>query len=110
MLLRRRALKRKGQALVEYAILLCGIALISLVAVSLLGHKTAEMLGTIAVFLPAKDADENGPITAGHLIETTKNANGAITVDVSSTTGVTQSTDRLGKNLGTDLSGVVVDP
>lgn len=98
--------KRKGQALVEYAILLCGIALMSLVAVSLIGHKTADLLGTVAVFLPGAHGDDNGPVTSGHLVETTRNASGTIVVDVN---GVTSPTTRLGNNLGVDLSGVIVE-
>ncbi len=99
--------KRKGQALVEYAVLTCGILLMSLVAVSLIGHKTADILGTVAVFLPGAHADDNGPITAGHLIETTTNANGAIVVDVAK---VTAGGTRLGNNIGADLSTVILEP
>jgi hypothetical protein len=107
MHLRNTQHKRKGQALVEYAILLCGIALISLVAVSLIGHKTADLLGTVAVFLPGAHDDDNGPITSGKLVETTRNANGAIVVDV---TKVTSQGPRLGNNLGVDLSTVILEP
>jgi hypothetical protein len=107
-----RSAKRphKGQALVEYAILLCGIALISLAAVALIGGKTSDLLGTMAVFLPSAHADDNGPIFNGKLIELTKNTNGAIVVDVSSATGVTQAGPRLANTLGVDLSNVIIEP
>jgi hypothetical protein len=91
---------------VEYAILLCGIALISLVAVSLIGGKTGDMLGTMAVFLPGAHADDNGPITNGKLIETTQSG-GVIVVNVASVTG---NTNRLSENLGVDLSLVIIEP
>ncbi len=107
MLVKQRTPKRKGQALVEYAVLTCGILLMSLVAVSLIGHKTAELLGTVAVFLPGAEAAENGPITAGALVETTKNGSGAIVVDVDK---VTAGGERLGKNLGVDLEKVILEP
>ena len=43
---------RKGQALVEYTIILASVALIRLGTISLLGHKTADMLGTLTAILP----------------------------------------------------------
>ena len=43
---------RKGQALVEYTIILAAVALISLGTISLLGHKTTDMLGTLTAILP----------------------------------------------------------
>jgi hypothetical protein len=106
MHLKSQQRKRRGQALVEYAILLCGIALISLVAVSLIGHKTNDLLGTVAVFLPGAHADDNGPITAGRLVETVQSG-GVIVVNVAS---VTSNTNRLEKNLGVDLSNVIIEP
>ncbi len=100
MLTRRQPAKRKGQALVEYAILICGIALVSLVSVAILGHKTAEMLGVMAVILPSGDPDENGPIVTGKIIETSASGpNGAIGLDVQGILN-NSGTDRLGKNIG----------
>jgi pilus assembly protein Flp/PilA len=73
---------RRGQALVEYTIILAAVALISLGTISLLGHKTTDMLGTLTAILPGAHTDDNGPIAAGELVPTTANAAGAITVDV----------------------------
>ena len=33
-----------------------------------LGHKTGDLLGTVAVFLPGAHDDDNGPVTSGHLV------------------------------------------
>ena len=61
---------KKGQGLVEYALLIAGVALISAAAVSLFGHKTSDMIGAVAAILPGAHTDDNNPIKSGHLIET----------------------------------------
>ncbi len=43
---------RKGQGLVEYALIIAGVALISAVAISLFGHKVSDMIGAVATVLP----------------------------------------------------------
>lgn len=63
-----RTAKRKGQALVEYALLLAGIALVCVVAVAVLGEKTAEVIGVVAAVLPGAHADDNKPIKVGSII------------------------------------------
>ncbi len=80
---------RKGQALVKYTIILAAVALIGLGTISLLGHKTNDMLGTLTAILPGAHTDDNGPIAAGELVPTTANAQGAITVDVNAAAGAT---------------------
>jgi Flp pilus assembly pilin Flp len=97
---------RKGQALVEYALLVAGIALISAAAVSVLGYKTSGLIAAVAAVLPGAEASSNGPISSGHLIETTSGT--TITgialdvVQINSDSG----TPRLGNNvLGTDTAG-----
>jgi pilus assembly protein Flp/PilA len=93
--------RRKGQGLVEYALLVAGVALICAAAVSVFGHKTNDMLAAIATILPGAHTDDNGPIVSGHIIETTSGATGAIQVDAA-TIATTTGTDRLGQNvLGT---------
>jgi Flp pilus assembly pilin Flp len=62
---------RKGQALVEYALLVAGIALISCAAVSVLGYKTSGLIAAMAAVMPGAESSSNGPISSGHLIETT---------------------------------------
>ncbi|MBV8229297.1 MAG: class III signal peptide-containing protein, partial [Planctomycetaceae bacterium] len=61
---------KKGQGLVEYALLIAGVALISAAAVSLFGHKTSDMIAMVAAILPGAHTGDNGPVQSGHLIET----------------------------------------
>ena len=51
---KRNRKSRRGQALVEYTIILAAVALISLGTISLLGHKTTDMLGTLTAVLPGR--------------------------------------------------------
>ncbi len=62
---------RKGQAVVEYGVLLVAILIVSIAAISLVGHKTADLWGLTAVILPGAHAEDNGPIFSGQLIEVT---------------------------------------
>ncbi|MEZ6066726.1 MAG: class III signal peptide-containing protein [Planctomycetaceae bacterium] len=43
---------KKGQGLVEYGILVGGVALVCLAAVAILGHKTNDLVATVAGALP----------------------------------------------------------
>ena len=80
----RRVLKsKKGQGLVEYGILVGGVALVTLAAVAILGHKTNDLVATVAAALPGAHADDNGPITSGKLVATTLNGSG-LTLDATS--------------------------
>ena len=67
---------RRGQALVEYTIILAAVTLVSLGAMSLLGHKTGDMLGTVTAILPGAHTDDNGPIAAGELVNTVTGPDG----------------------------------
>lgn len=97
-MLKRSNRKRKGQGLVEYALLIAGVALICAAAVSVFGHKTSDLISAVATILPGAHDNDNGPIVSGHLIETTGATGGAISLD---TAGVLQQTgkDRLGANV-----------
>src|SRR5436305_224503 len=116
MLLQHRQNKRKGQGLVEYALLIAGVALICAAAISIFGHKVNHLIAAVAVILPGAHTDDNNPIFGGQLIETTVGANGAIQVD---TAGIlaNSGTDRLGTNLfgtgsagsGPGLGGLIVE-
>jgi Flp pilus assembly pilin Flp len=106
-LLSRLRRDRKGAALVEYALLVAGVALICLVAVALLGHKTNELVGAAAVTLPGAEAAENGPIAAGKLVETKQDANGAISLDVDR---VRAGGERMKNNTGIDAEQLFVEP
>jgi pilus assembly protein Flp/PilA len=100
---------RKGAAMVEYAILVAGIALVSLLAVSLLGHKINNMFEAIATILPGAHAGDNGPMHEAFLVEQTNDANGNVVLDTKAIVA-NNGTERLGNNLGMDLSKLVVEP
>jgi Flp pilus assembly pilin Flp len=80
----RRRIDRRGQGLVEYGILVGGVALVCLAAVSLLGHQVNDMLSVVAGVLPGAHADDNAPIVSGKIVATTANADGNLVLDVSS--------------------------
>ncbi len=90
---------RKGAVMVEYALLVAGIAIVAVVAVSVLGHKTADLLGTAAAVIPGVNTDDNDAIASGQLIETNLNADTAITLDINQIEA-NSTTERLGNNLG----------
>jgi len=77
-----RILKRKGQALVEYALLLAGIALVCVVAVAVLGHKTADVIGVMAAVMPGAHTDDNFPISTATILPFTVSS-GTIVLDTS---------------------------
>ena len=53
---------RKGQGLVEYALIIAGVALIAIVGITMFGHKVADLIGTVAAILPGAHTDDNAPI------------------------------------------------
>ncbi|MFG0265641.1 MAG: Flp family type IVb pilin [Rhodopirellula sp. JB055] len=75
---------KKGQGLVEYGILVGGIALVSLAAVAILGHKTNDLIATVAASLPGAHGDDEGPIVSGKLVNTTSNEDGGLILDANS--------------------------
>jgi len=105
MLLRKR--NRKGQSLVEYGILIGGVALVALAAVSIFGHKTTDLIGTVAAALPGAHADDNNAIVSGKLVQTaTIDAGGvtAIVLDVGNPGSLTNNYGFTGTN------NLVVEP
>ena len=78
-----RIRNRKGQGLVEYGILIGGVALVCLAAVAVLGHKTNDIVSVCAAVLPCAHQDDVGPIVSGKLVSTTQNASSQIVLDVS---------------------------
>ena len=108
----RRVRSQKGAALVEYSLLVAGIALIGAAAVAVFGHKTTDMMAAVAAVMPGAHADDNAPIVSGKIIETSGAANGEDSggnavngiglgvADIITNSDGTQS--RLGNNLGTD--------
>lgn len=88
---------RKGSALVEYGLLIAGVALVAAGAVSIFGHKTNDLISATASVLPGAHADDNGPIVSAKVIETVQDATtGEITVDFAAAAA---GGNRLGNNL-----------
>ena len=107
--LRQRLSDNTGAALVEYALIIAGVALIGAATVSVFGHKTNDMLATTTAVLPGAHAEDNAPIVSGRVVETSPNAAGfdqgnssnGIGLDVNTiTTG--NGTPRLGGSVGAD--------
>jgi len=99
---------KKGAALVEYALLVAGVALVGSASVSVFGHKTNDMLATVAAILPGAHTDDNGPMVSGKIIETAPGATNADTnpqaigLDVNGIIAG-NGTDRLDGNLGNPI-------
>src|SRR5581483_11240516 len=92
----------KGAALVEYGLLIGGVALICAGAVSIFGHKTSDIIGTVAAVLPGAHTDDNNPMLSGHIIETNTatGAGGATGIGIDfASIGTNTGTDRLGQNI-----------
>ena len=99
----------KGAALLEYSLLAAGVALISAAGVAIFGHKTNDLISSVAAIMPGAHDDDNGPITSGKLIETTTDAQGGIVVDVQAAIDGAGQT-RLGNNLGlANLDSLVLE-
>lgn len=105
----------RGQTVGEYAVLLCGILIASLAALTVFGDKTSDLWATGATILPGAQASDNGPIIAGSLIEHLEadTMGTLITIDLSLIESSSGS-ERLGLNLfgfpdGFDLPLLVVD-
>jgi Flp pilus assembly pilin Flp len=106
---------RRGAALVEYGLLIAGVALISAAAVSLFGHKTSDLIGMTAAILPGAHFNDNGAIMSGHLIETsTGGTSGSIALDIPGILAASGQS-RLGENVlggtggGNGIDGLIVE-
>ena len=98
----------KGAALLEYSLLAAGVALISAAGVAIFGHKTSDMISSVAAIMPGVHADDNGPISSGKIIETTSAAGGGtISVDVATIVANSDS-PRLENNLGANGLGALI--
>ena len=100
---------KKGAALLEYSLLAAGVSLVAAAGVAVFGHKTNDMISSVAAVLPGAHADDNGPIASGKIIETTGADTGQIAVDVG-TIVTNADTARLGNNLGfTALDTLIIE-
>ncbi len=110
----KRLRSQTGAALVEYSLLVAGIALIGAASVAMFGHKTTDMMAAMAAVMPGAHADDNAPIVAGKIIETIDDGGpggDAITLDINTIATTNADTERLGNNLGTstNISTLVVE-
>ena len=96
---------KRGAALVEYGLIVAGVALVAAVAVSVFGSKTAGMIAASAHVLPGTNADDNGAITVGHVVQTTGGNGSTIAVDPNS---VNSMGDSMGVTITPD--SWVIDP
>ena len=111
----RRLRSQKGAALVEYSLLVAGIALVGAAAVAVFGHKTTDMMSAMAAVMPGAHADDNAPMVSGKIIETSAGAAGedsggnattGIGLDIGTILDNSDGTQqRLGNNLGADTTG-----
>ena len=109
--MRKLIRSKKGQGLVEYGLIIAGVALICAAAISVFGHKTSDLIAATAAILPGAHADDNGPMTSGKLIETTVDGtSGAIALDAGT---IASGGDRLGTNVDldtpTDFGGLILE-
>ena len=107
-----RGRREGGAALAEYGLIVAGVTMVSLVAVSVFGSKVGGLIGTAATLLPGAYTDMNAPVQIGQLMETrTEDANGdgvrEIVVDAAGivdqgggVTGSVPRTPRLGASMG----------
>ena len=108
----------KGAALVEYALIVAGVALIAAATIAVFGHKTNDMLATATAVLPGSHVEDNAPIVSGKIIETSPNAPGldqgnsanGIGLDVNAITQ-DNGTNRLANSVGSDgtLTSLVLE-
>ena len=66
----RNPRREGGAALAEYGLLVAGITMVSLVAVTVLGSKVGGLIGSVATLLPGAYTDQNAPVQVGQMIET----------------------------------------
>jgi pilus assembly protein Flp/PilA len=108
----KRLRNQAGAALVEYSLLVAGVALVGAAAVSMFGHKTTDLMAATAAILPGAHDEDNGPIVSGQIIETTDADDGPIALDFASI-AANVNTSRLGNNLGDPVGAIetlVVEP
>jgi Flp pilus assembly pilin Flp len=108
---------KKGQGLVEYGLIIAGVALICAAAVSIFGHKTSDLISAVATILPGAHDDDNAPLVSGKLIETTAStgATDGIELDVAGI-AANSATDRLQNNVsdgtvtpGSNFGGLILE-
>lgn len=112
-MLKRMLKNKKGQGLVEYALLIAGVALVGTIGVTMVGLKTNEMISAVAATLPGPNPESNRNIRTGALLEV-KQDNGNAHIDfkqisVNNNGTEARQTDNIqGQGLGTGLADDIV--
>lgn len=117
-MLRKLFSNKKGQGLVEYGLIIAGVALICAAAVSIFGHKTSDLIAAVATVLPGAHNDDNAPLVSGKLIETTESTGAADGIELDLAGIAAESgEDRLQNNVsdgvvapGSDFGGLILEP
>lgn len=102
-MLRKMFRSKKGQGLVEYGLIIAGVALICAAAISVFGHKTSDLISAVATVIPGAHADDNAPIVSGKLIETQDGGGAGIELDLNTIAG-NSTTNRLENNVTNNLT------
>ena len=106
-ILKQSRRSKRGAALVEYGLIVAGVALVTVAAVAIFGTKIGGMFGTAAAVLPGAHAADNGPIAVGRLTPTTVDANGNQTIDG---TAIQNGDNNLGSSVGVDTEILIQQP
>ncbi len=91
---------RKGSVLVEYALLIAGIVLVSVVAISVLGHKVFSQYAVVAAIIPGAHAPDNMPLAHAETIPFTADKNGRLILDTANLVSTGGTLDRMKTVLG----------
>jgi Flp pilus assembly pilin Flp len=113
-IVRRLRQHEAGAALVEYALIIAGVALIGAAAVWIFGNRVTGMLTTAAAHLPAVRSETNAPDVRGRIDETPPNASAFDDGNSAAVIGVdidASRQPRLDENIGVNgsLSSLVVE-
>jgi len=110
MFLKKLARNKKGAALVEYGLLVAGVALVAAAAVAIFGTKTNDLIASIATVLPGAHGNDNKPIVSGKLLETGNNEDQTGIVISVPKIEANSTNDRLGDNLDIPIENLIIDP
>jgi Flp pilus assembly pilin Flp len=97
-----RRSRNRGAAMVEYAILVGAVTLVGILGLSVLGRKSMDLTGTLAVILPGANLTEDMKIHHAQLVELTGAADGTYKVDSARIGG--GNTNRLAVAAGVPMS------
>lgn len=95
--------QKRGAALVEYGLIVAGVALVAAAAVSIFGSKTGGMIAASARVMPGANAEDNKLINVGHAISVADDGNGNLGVDS------TKLDQKLGDKMGLDGSTELIN-